>query len=216
MYEFDYASSDDVIANKYVGAKHSWVALNINVDTCIQDLQSLTKETNLKVLLGVLTMRVNFTTYLVFPHEFEQRSEAPTRQKKSRISWSNFWSDFAKHGNPTPRGMDEENMVKNFTWKQYTEEEDCFATLGLQPFVARSYESERMTFWNHFVPLFTEYPILLSSNNTKVIPLAECGLTYTVLLSFSGWFLAIVFVVLLLHLCSCKYFSVMRKLPIPV
>lgn len=69
--------------------------------------------------------------------------------------------------NPTPRKPGENSAAENFTWQQYAEEEDCFATLGLQPFVARSYEAERMIFWNHFVPLFTEYPITMTSNKTK-------------------------------------------------
>ncbi|GFU61454.1 neuroligin-4, X-linked [Nephila pilipes] len=236
MYEFDYASTDDVIANKYVGAKNTWVALNVNVETCIQDLKSLTKETNQKVLLAACK-------YL-FPKEKEKKSNTLGSYHESELYYifgfphmnlSNalrlpqdkevsdimiqLWSDFAKHGNPTPERKDEDNMVKNFTWRQYTEDEDCFATLGLQPFVARSYESERMTFWNHFVPLFTEYPILISSNHTKATPLGECSLTYIGLISFIGWLSSIVCLGLLLHLCSCKMFKnfgVFGKIPIPV
>ncbi|GFR06768.1 carboxylic ester hydrolase, partial [Trichonephila clavata] len=94
-----------------------------------------------------------------FPHmNLSNALRLPQDKEVSNIMIQ-LWSDFAKHGNPTPERKDEDNMVKNFTWRPYTEEEDCFATLGMQPFVARSYESERMTFWNHFVPLFTEYPI---------------------------------------------------------
>lgn len=120
---------------------------------------------------------------------------------------------------PTPKRSDARNMVKNFTWRQYTEEEDCFATLGLQPFVARSYESERMTFWNHFVPLFTEYPILITSNEqnmTDTVLPAECSLFFTILMSFSGWLLAIVCLLLLLHVCSCRMFNSVNLYPIPV
>ncbi|KAF8778486.1 Neuroligin-4 like protein [Argiope bruennichi] len=183
MYEFDYASSDDVIANKYVGSYH---------------------ESELYYIFG-------------FPHmNLSNALRLPEDKEVSNIMIQ-LWTDFAKHGNPTPRGVNEENMVKNFTWRQYTEEEDCFATLGLQPFVARSYESERMTFWNHFVPLFTEYPILISPNHTKNVPFEECNFTY--LLTFAGWLLAIILLILVLHLCSCKMFKnfgVMKKIPIPV
>ncbi|KAF8778484.1 Neuroligin-4 like protein [Argiope bruennichi] len=190
MYEFDYASSDDVIANKYVGAKNSWVGSY--------------HESELYYIFG-------------FPHmNLSNALRLPEDKEVSNIMIQ-LWTDFAKHGNPTPRGVNEENMVKNFTWRQYTEEEDCFATLGLQPFVARSYESERMTFWNHFVPLFTEYPILISPNHTKNVPFEECNFTY--LLTFAGWLLAIILLILVLHLCSCKMFKnfgVMKKIPIPV
>ncbi|GBM06215.1 Neuroligin-4, X-linked [Araneus ventricosus] len=190
MYEFDYASSDDVIANKYVGAKNTWVGSY--------------HESELYYIFG-------------FPHmNLSNALRLPEDREVSNIMIQ-LWTDFAKHGNPTPRGTTEENAVKNFTWRPYTEEEDCFATLGLQPFVSRSYEAERMTFWNHFVPLFTEYPILVSSNLTKAAPLESCNFTY--LFSFAGWFFAIVFLVLLLQVCSCgmfKNFSVIGKLPIPV
>ncbi|XP_055945531.1 neuroligin-4, Y-linked-like isoform X3 [Argiope bruennichi] len=227
MYEFDYASSDDVIANKYV-------ALNIYVETCIQDLKSISKESNHAVLLAACSYlfpkdreKNNNTLgsyheselYYIFgfPHmNLSNALRLPEDKEVSNIMIQ-LWTDFAKHGNPTPRGVNEENMVKNFTWRQYTEEEDCFATLGLQPFVARSYESERMTFWNHFVPLFTEYPILISPNHTKNVPFEECNFTY--LLTFAGWLLAIILLILVLHLCSCKMFKnfgVMKKIPIPV
>ncbi|CAL1288763.1 unnamed protein product [Larinioides sclopetarius] len=183
MYEFDYASTDDVIANKYLGSYH---------------------ESELYYIFG-------------FPHMNLSNALRLSEDQEVSNIMIQLWTDFAKHGNPTPRKINEENVVKNFTWRQYTEEEDCFATLGLQPFIARSYESERMTFWNHFVPLFTEYPILISSNHTKAIPLEECKITYAI--SFAGWILAIVFFVVLLQLCSCrmfKNFNVIGKIPIPV
>ncbi|GFU61456.1 neuroligin-4, X-linked [Nephila pilipes] len=192
MYEFDYASTDDVIANKYVGAKNTWVGSY--------------HESELYYIFG-------------FPHMNLSNALRLPQDKEVSDIMIQLWSDFAKHGNPTPERKDEDNMVKNFTWRQYTEDEDCFATLGLQPFVARSYESERMTFWNHFVPLFTEYPILISSNHTKATPLGECSLTYIGLISFIGWLSSIVCLGLLLHLCSCKMFKnfgVFGKIPIPV
>ncbi|GFW67140.1 carboxylic ester hydrolase [Trichonephila clavipes] len=70
MYEFDYASSDDVIANKYV-------ALNVNVETCIQDLKSLTKETNQKVLLAACKH--------LFPKEKEKKSNTLGEKLKYKI-----------------------------------------------------------------------------------------------------------------------------------
>ncbi|KAG8193034.1 hypothetical protein JTE90_028150 [Oedothorax gibbosus] len=182
MYEFDYASSDDVIGNKFVGSYH---------------------ESELYYLFG-------------FPHMNLSNALRNPQDKEVSNIMIQLWTDFAKHGNPTPKRSDARNMVKNFTWRPYTEDEDCFATLGLQPFVARSYEAERMTFWNHFVPLFTEYPISITSNMTETEIPATCSFIYTILISFSGWILAIVLVILLLRVCSCSSFKNVNLYPIPV
>ncbi|KFM64054.1 Acetylcholinesterase, partial [Stegodyphus mimosarum] len=193
MYEFDYASSDDVIVTKYVGANNTWVGSY--------------HESELYYIFG-------------FPHmNLDNALRLPQDKEVSDILIQ-LWTDFAKSGNPTPRRDPSSSAFKNFTWRSYREEEDYFATLGLQPFVARSYESERMTFWNHFVPLFTEYPITITSNLSEAAkPQVECSVEVIILLSFVGWLLSIICLGLIIHLCLCKnfrYFTAIRNLPIPI
>lgn len=192
MYEFDYASKDDVIVTKYSGSKNMWVGSY--------------HESELYYIFG-------------FPHMNLQNALRLKEDKEVADIMIQLWTDFAKTGNPTPRKIGEKTAVDDFTWKQYTEEEDCFATLGLQPFVARSYESERMIFWNHFIPLFTEYPIAISQTKSKEF------FTHIGCITKEGFFLAfLLFSIICACLikvflwCMCKQIkgSVIGGFPIPV
>ncbi|XP_071041194.1 pyrethroid hydrolase Ces2e isoform X3 [Parasteatoda tepidariorum] len=188
MYEFDYASSDDVIVSKYVGSYH---------------------ESELYYIFG-------------FPHmNLSNALRLPQDREVSDIMIQ-LWTDFAKTSNPTPKKTDLNNVVKNFTWTPYTEDEDCFATLGLQPFIARSYETERMSFWNHFIPLFTEYPIHITSNRSESSSTAEnCTADIFVLFAYIGWILFFICFLCLsammyLYFCGRIKMNAMQNLAIPV
>ncbi|XP_054713059.1 acetylcholinesterase-like [Uloborus diversus] len=192
LYEFDYASSDDVIAAKYVGANNLFVAGSYH-------------ESELYYLFG-------------FPHFGLENALRLPQDKQVSDTMIRLWTNFARTGEPTPA---ESNRSTGFWWRPYTQDDDCFASLGLEPFVARSYESERMTFWNHFVPLFTEYPVNLSANRSAPHHLfAGLSCDRTVVLAL----LALLVVCSLLLCCSAtaivcccrKKRTVLEEIPVPV
>ncbi|XP_013783727.2 pyrethroid hydrolase Ces2e-like [Limulus polyphemus] len=102
-----------------------------------------------------------------------------------------LWSNFAKHGNPTPKEQLNQN---NFTWKPYTRDEPVYADLGEQAILRKTDHLGNMNFWINFVPLFTDYPM----NNDERI---QCNRTVFVITSSFLGLTSFLCITLILYAC---------------
>jgi len=64
-----------------------------------------------------------------------------------------LWTDFAKYGSPNPP----DSGTGPVTWPRFTEQDQAYLVLSLKPRVKRSYEADKIAFWNEIVPKIFEF-----------------------------------------------------------
>lgn len=71
-------------------------------------------------------------------------------EKGMSLQVMKLWTDFAKYGSPNSPGFE-------VTWPKFTEEEQEYLVISLNPRVERRYKADKIAFWNEIVPKMIEF-----------------------------------------------------------
>ncbi|XP_046397738.1 neuroligin-2-like [Ischnura elegans] len=87
-----------------------------------------------------------------------------------------LWINFAKHGHPTPKGVEAVNCPVD--WLPFTNTHRQYLALGYRPRMSENYLTERMVFWNYIADAFRRHPMPPYCNPTPTPPAQEDPLPF--------------------------------------
>ncbi|XP_071451698.1 liver carboxylesterase 1F-like [Hetaerina americana] len=99
-----------------------------------------------------------------------------TNDKEVSEMLMSLWINFAKHGHPTPEGVEAVNCPVD--WLPFTNTHRQYLALGYRPRMSENYLTERMVFWNYIADAFRRHPMPPYCNPTPTPPTPEDPLPF--------------------------------------